>query len=142
MAPTPRHTKVEQAGNVKIISFTGSRIRDLENMLAGELDGHTDDVGDCHLLLDFSNVGYIGSLELGTLIALHKRITAGGGRLTLFNLSANVFEVFTVTRLQTLLEICREGPAAGMARHGPGHDTLRLGGAERTAPARDGDGEA
>ena len=32
-----------------------------------------------------------------------------GGRMTLFNLNAELFEVFTVCRLQTFLNICREG---------------------------------
>jgi hypothetical protein len=34
-----------------------------------------------------------------------------GGGLTLFNLSPDVSEVFTVTRLQALLGICREQAA-------------------------------
>jgi anti-anti-sigma factor len=99
--------KVEQSGNVKIITFTGDKVRDMENVLARELKGRTEDLGECHLLLDFTNVGYITSVELGTLVGLHKRVKAGGGRLTLFNLSPQVFEVFTVTRLEALLEICR-----------------------------------
>jgi anti-anti-sigma factor len=105
---TPLQPKVEQSGNVKIITFSGDKIRDVENVLARELAGRTEDLGACHLLLDFSNVEYLGSLELGTLLALHKRLRATGGRLTLFNLSPLVYEVFTVTRLQTLLGICRE----------------------------------
>jgi anti-sigma B factor antagonist len=100
--------KVEKSGNVKIITFTGDEVRDVENVLAKELKGHMEDLGECHLLLDFTNVEYLSSVELGTLITLHKRMKASGGRLTLFNLNAQVYEVFTVTRLQTLLGICRE----------------------------------
>ena len=100
--------KVEKSGNVKIITFTGDEVRDVENVLAKELKGHMEDLRECHLLLDFTNVEYLSSVELGTLIALHKRMKAFGGRLTLFNLNAQVYEVFTVTRLQTLLGICRE----------------------------------
>ncbi len=101
--------KVEQTGNVKIITFTGNRIRDdIDNMLSTELAGQTDQLGTSHLLLDFTNVESISSLELATLINLHKRMKASGGRLTLFNLSLQVFEVFTITRLQSLFGICRE----------------------------------
>jgi anti-anti-sigma factor len=108
-SPSCPPAKVELTGNVKIITFTGSRIRrDIENAIAQELEGQTDELGESHLLLDFSNVESISSVELGTLITLHKSMKASGGRLTLFNLSAAVFEVFTVTRLQTLLGICRE----------------------------------
>ena len=100
--------KVEKSGNVKIITFTGDEVRDVENVLAKELKGHMEDLGECHLLLDFTNVEYLSSVELGTLITLHKRVKASGGRLTLFNLNAQVYEVFTVTHLQTYLGICRE----------------------------------
>jgi anti-sigma B factor antagonist len=99
--------KVEQGGNVKIITFTRGQARSLENVIAAELEGLTDGLGDGHLLLDFTNVEYITSAELGTLIGLHKRVKAEGGRLTLFNLNPQVFEVFTVTRLETLLVVCR-----------------------------------
>ncbi len=105
--------KVEKSGNVKIITFTGDEVRDFQSILAHELQGHLKDLTECHLLLDFTNVEYLSSVELGTLIALHKRVKASGGRLTLFNLNPQVYEVFTVTRLQTLLGICREdGPPA------------------------------
>ena len=100
--------KVEKSGNVKIVTFTGDEVRDVENVLAKELKGHLEDLTQCHLLLDFTHVEYLGSAELGTLVALHKRVKASGGQLTLFNLNAQVYEVFTVSRLQTLLGICRE----------------------------------
>ena len=109
MSPTTHlPPKVEENGNVRIITFTGDQVRKVENVLASELQGRTEHLGTCHLLLDFTNVDYLNSVELGTLITLHKRIKASGGRLTLFNLNAQVFEVFAVARLQTLLGICRE----------------------------------
>jgi anti-anti-sigma factor len=104
---------VERSGDITIITFTHDAIRDVENVLARELEGLTAGAGERHLLLDFTHVEYLNSLELGTLINLHKQAEAHGGRLTLFNLSAHVFELFTVTRLDTLLGICREGAVAG-----------------------------
>ncbi len=100
--------KVEQCGNVRIITFAPDVVRDVENVIARELQGRTDETGGCHLLLDFTNVEYITSVELGTLVRLHKQMKASRGRLTLFNLKAEVYEVFTTTCLQTFLGICRE----------------------------------
>jgi anti-anti-sigma factor len=100
--------KVEQSDNVRVITFSTEGVRDVENMLARDLEGCTDELGGCHLLLDFTNVARLGSVELGTLVELHKRMKACGGRLTLFNLNADIYEVFTVTNLQTLLGICRD----------------------------------
>jgi anti-anti-sigma factor len=100
--------KVEQSGNVRVITFAPDVVRDVENVIARELQGRTGGLGEGHLLLDFTNVEYITSVELGTLIRLHKQVRASGGRLTLFNLPADVYEVFTTTRLQTFMGICRE----------------------------------
>ncbi len=100
--------KVEQRGGVKIITFTVGQKRDVENVIATELEGLTDQLGECHLLLDFTNVEFITSVELGTLVGLHKKMKATGRRLTLFNLNLQVFEVFKVTRLENLIGICRE----------------------------------
>jgi anti-anti-sigma factor len=107
ISATRSQPKVEQSGGVKIITFTGGQVRDVENVLAAELEGLDVGLGECHLLLDFTNVEYITSDELGTLIGLHKKMKASGGRLTLFNLNLQVFEVFTVCRLERLLGICR-----------------------------------
>jgi anti-anti-sigma factor len=107
--------KVEHGGDVIIITLTGGTIRDVENVIADELEALTGEPGAVHMLLDFANVEFICSVELGTLIGLHKKLRAAGGRLTLFNLSDDIYEVFTTTRLDTLLGICRERPSAAPA---------------------------
>lgn len=105
--------KVELAGNVRILTFSGARIREdfIENVLAAELEDSAVAPDEGHLLLDFTHVETISSLELAGLIRLHQKIKAAGGRLTLFNLSAQVFEVFSITRLAKLFSICREDAA-------------------------------
>lgn len=109
--------KVERGGDVTIITFTADAVRDVEDVLARELGGLTAGLAGRHLLLDFTNVDYLNSIELGTLITLHKKVEAIGGRLTLFNLSAQVLMMFTITRLDTLLTICTE--ADGASNPGP-----------------------
>jgi anti-anti-sigma factor len=100
--------KTERVDAVKIIRFTAGQKRDVENVIATELEGLTDGLGECHLFLDFTNVEFITSVELGTLVGLHKKMKTSGGRLTLFNLNRHVFEVFAVTHLDKLIGICRE----------------------------------
>jgi anti-anti-sigma factor len=100
--------KVEHKGYVTVITFTGRRNRGVENTLASELEGRTDSLGESHLLLDFINVEFITGVELGTLVALHMKSKASGKLLTLFNLNAHVYEVFTITKLHTLLEVRME----------------------------------
>ena len=102
--------KVEKSGDVTILTFTGIRTLHVDNIVAYELESRANKSVPCHLLLDFGNVEFITSVELGTLVALHTKMRACGGRLTLFNLSAQVYEVFTVTNLHKLLSICRREP--------------------------------
>ncbi len=105
---------VEQSGNVRVITLSGNKVRDVVNMVARDLEDRTDRLDGGYVLLDFSNVEQFSSAELGTLVSLHSRMRSSGGRLLLFNLSDQIYEVFTATRLQTVLEICRdEGTTPG-----------------------------
>ena len=106
-ADLPLPPKSERAGDVRIITFAAGRGRRMEEVIVSELGNSEQAESECHLLLDFTNVTSITSVELGTLIRLHKKMKASGGRLTLFNLNLHVFEVFSITRLEKLLEICR-----------------------------------
>jgi len=117
MADTCVHAlpKVERSGDTIIITVSGGKIRDVDNVLARDLDGLTDGVPKRRVLLDFINVEFVSSVELGTLIGLHKKLRACGGQLTLFNLNHKIFEIFSITRLDDLLMICREDRPNGRA---------------------------
>jgi len=108
MTPDPLLPKVEQSSNVRIITFTSGKVRELDNILGDELKSRMEGLEGGHLLLDFTNVSYITSVELGSLITLHKRMRDSGGRLILFNLTDEVYEVFTATSLHTVFSICRQ----------------------------------
>ena len=99
---------MQQHGKVKIITLSGGKVRVMEDLIESELEELTEESRGGHLLLDFSKVEYINSDDLGVLINLHKKMQRLGGRLTLSNLNAQVYEVFTVTRLHTLLTILQD----------------------------------
>ena len=84
--------KMQQRGDVKVITLSGGKVRVMEDLMEGELEGLTEEPRGCHLLLDFSKVEYIDSDDLGVLINLHKRLKRFGGRLTLSNLNAQVYD--------------------------------------------------
>jgi len=108
-SPTLKPPAAESSGDVTVFTFSAPLVRDEEDMLGKELRGHTDDLDGRHLLLNFAHVRGIYSTEIGTLISLHKRLRAAGGRLTLFGLSADVYEVLVTMRLDGYLDICRAG---------------------------------
>ena len=81
--------------------------------LAGQLAGLVDGRPGEHLLLDLAGVEYLTSTALGEFIALHKRLRAGGGRLSLLNVRPMVYEVLSVMRLDGLLDARPAGEAPG-----------------------------
>ena len=95
----------QQRGDVRIAKLSGGKVRVWEDLTDGELEELPDESSGCDLLLDFSNVGYVNSDDLGAIINLHRRMKTVGGRLTLINLNAEVYEVFTATHLHTYLTI-------------------------------------
>ena len=115
-----RLPSIEHSGDTTVFTFSDGAVRDEEDMLAKELRGHTEDLTGRHLLLDFAHVRGLYSVEIGTLITLHKRLEAAGGRLTLLGVGPDVYEVLRVMRLHTYLEIRQAGDEDTLSPPRPG----------------------
>jgi anti-anti-sigma factor len=63
-----------------------------------------DPPGTKFVALDLGNVEYVTSTILGHLVALHKRLHAAGGRLTLENVRPAVRDILRVTQLDQVLD--------------------------------------
>lgn len=59
--------------------------------------------GSC--AVDFRSLEYISSAGLGLLLATQKRLSAGGGKLTLVNLPKNLLKIFQLAKFDLLFEI-------------------------------------
>ncbi|MCM8787903.1 MAG: STAS domain-containing protein [Candidatus Omnitrophica bacterium] len=57
------------------------------------------------IAIDFSNITYIDSSGLATLIEMLQRLRKIGGKLRLANMSENIRNVFEITKLTKLFEI-------------------------------------
>jgi anti-sigma B factor antagonist len=57
------------------------------------------------LLLNFSEVEFLSSSFLGTLVKVHKRIREKNGELTLTNIAPKILKVFKITQLDKVLNI-------------------------------------
>ncbi len=64
------------------------------------------------IVLNMSNVTYIDSAGLGTLVAAHHSARSQGASLRLSNLGAKFQEVLQVTKLLTVFEVCDSETAA------------------------------
>jgi anti-anti-sigma factor len=128
-----RLTVEVEVGDEAVVRFTGSGLslteenaRSLDRLLsaaAGEARGR-------NLVLDFSNVEFLSSAALDALVRLHLQLKAAGGRLAVRRLDDELYELFEVTRLTSLFEVCRGG---GRRRNAPpcvlvadDEDALRL----------------
>jgi anti-anti-sigma factor len=62
-----------------------------------------------HVVLDLAPVEYLTSTVRSHLVRLHKRLAAGGGRLSLENVRPAVRDVFRVTLLDRVFHIQSAG---------------------------------
>jgi len=101
------HLEVGREGDVSVVRFADRKI--LEEVPIAEIGERLNALADAEpgikLLLDFSNVEHLSSAVLSMLINLNKRVTEQGGKLKLANIKPQIFEVFKITRLNTVFDI-------------------------------------
>src|SRR5438270_7148420 len=96
LQPEHRLLEVKAAGDVTIAQIT-TRCVDESNVEAfGERLFNLTQNGPCHTLqLDFNEVEYLNSTALAKLGSLDQKVRTAGGKLTLVNVNADVYERFT-----------------------------------------------
>jgi anti-anti-sigma factor len=66
------------------------------------------------LVLDLADVGYLSSAVLGKLVALHKAIKAGKGRLAIGGVKPPMMPLFKVTQLDKIIQFFPDAQQAIM----------------------------
>ena len=102
---------VRSYADVVLVHFTGPKVmldEEAAQQVAEKLLKLADRLAGRTLLLSFAGVTYLTSTLLGKLMALHKRAQTAGGRLALRDLRPEVYELFQVTRLHTVLDVLPE----------------------------------
>ena len=64
------------------------------------------------LLVDFTQVQFMGSALLGTLIRLSKRTTENGGSLKICGLTPNIAKMLAMIKMDQILDIYKNHQAA------------------------------
>ena len=104
------YLRVEEAPEATVVKLATTQLGEAEIQSVGKkLFAVADRLGPSVLILDLAGVDFLTSTALGKLVALNKRVRAGGGRLVLANVTEMVNEVFTVTCLDRVLDV-RRGP--------------------------------
>lgn len=73
--------------------------KDFENGVLSRIENEN------YVLLDFSDVEYISSACLRTLLTLTKKIKEQGGKIAITSLSENVAQIFKVSGFDSILQI-------------------------------------
>lgn len=105
--PVHRRLEVSEVGTVTVVRFVDRKILDAANIqeLGDELFGLVETDGRKNLLLNFSNVEFMSSAALNKLIVLNKKVQGVGGKMRLSNLRPEIYDVFVITRLNTVFDI-------------------------------------
>ena len=102
-----RRLEVKQVGDVTVVRFRDHKI--VEDISIQELGAEMFQLVEVEnrdkLVLNFSAVDFLSSAALGKLITLDKKVKAHGGVLKLSNIRPEIYEVFTITRLNRLFDI-------------------------------------
>lgn len=105
----PAALAVEAADGVTVVRITDKELRGPDAQALGDRLCALVEQGHRDLHLDFGSVVYLESLVLGRLVTLYKKLRAVGGHLMVYNVDDELYEVFQVTNLTTLLDVRRKG---------------------------------
>lgn len=110
---TPR-LNVTVSDGVTVVELVDRKILDEVNIsqIGQQFKALVAESDQPRFIIDFTNVAYMSSSALGMLITLHKRIREKKGELRLCNIHPNIYEVFVITRLNEILQICQSRPEA------------------------------
>ena len=106
MAETEQIT-VEDKDGVSVVRFTSNKILDeIVVQKFGEELLHLIEVeGSKKLVLNFEGVEFLSSAALGHLIKVEKRAKASEAKMALCNIRDSIYEVFAITRLDSVFNI-------------------------------------
>ncbi len=108
------HITVTEDNGIRIVRFADRKILEecTISEIGDELARLVESVEGIKLLLSFENVDHLSSAALGMLITLNQKVGERNGRLILADIQANIFQVFRITRLNKLFEICESAKVA------------------------------
>jgi anti-sigma B factor antagonist len=101
---------VRYAENATIITLMDEKILEENDIraLGDSIMSVIEQAERMNLVLDFQNVRFLSSAVLGLLIRISRRIYEGDGQLKLCNINPKIHEIFKITRLTKVFNICQD----------------------------------
>ena len=109
-----RRIQTAKKDDIHIVLFKDKKILDdtVLDEIKTEINRLMGNAAGPDMLLDFSNVEFMSSAMLGLLGQLHRKISAGQGRLKMCGIRPEIFQVFKLTNLDKLFSIHKDAPTA------------------------------
>lgn len=113
MSDTP-DLDVQVYGPITVVEFRDRRIVDQDHVtrIGGQIRSLVEAREIPNILLSFERVEFLSSATLSELLAIEKLIRGKGGKLRLTNLDRNLKKMFTMTKLDKVLKICKNNEQA------------------------------
>ncbi len=114
MAAIQPRISVEYKENATVVAFTDEKILEETDVraLREAVASVVEQAPGIHLVLDFRHVKFLSSAVLGLLIRISKRVYEQNGKLRLCNIHPGIYEVFKITRLTSVFDICEDVESA------------------------------
>jgi anti-sigma B factor antagonist len=105
---------VQQFGGITVVEFLDRRIVDQDHVarLGRQLRAVVQQREVPNILLSFEKVEFLSSASLSELLSIEKLVRARGGKLRLANLDRNLKKMFSMTKLDKVLKICKNNDQA------------------------------
>jgi anti-sigma B factor antagonist len=98
-------TSIRQVGAVTIVDISGRIVLGEESAALRDLASELLKQGHKQILFNLSDVNYIDSAGLGSLVAAFTSVRKQQGELKLLNLTNKVHDVMQITKLYTVFDI-------------------------------------
>ena len=110
---SPHYLKVEEDGDVAVVSFNNTQLTDEENIeqLGHELFAVVDQFQKQKVLLDLTGVKIVNSSVLGKMITLHRKLHRDDGKLAICNAGEYVSEILRTSQLHDYFNIADDRDA-------------------------------
>jgi anti-sigma B factor antagonist len=99
-------TATSTEGDAAIVRCSGKLVAGATGILQAEVRSLIPKAK--RIVLDLTDLSYMDSSGLGSIIGLYVSVKTGGGRLEVVNLSPRVRQLFSITNVLSLFEVCGE----------------------------------
>ena len=109
MEPMKTRISVEYTDGGTVIAFNDEKILEEKGIqaLQDSIMSVVEQSAQIKLILDFRNVKFLSSAVLGLLIRISKKVYEYDGQLRLCNIDPKIYEIFKITRLTKIFDICQ-----------------------------------